>query len=501
MRRRASVAALVGAMLLVPSVTHAWTCAEFNCPTWSGEIPVGIGPLCPDLEAIAPGTTLDEIERAMTDWALLECSEISFGAPSPTAAPLGTADGVSTLGFVESDWPHDDAAIGITTIEVVACSGVCIVEADTSFNAQGFEWVTVRGALPEVNARSIVLHELGHYLGLGHSNAAGAAMGLGYSRGYLELSADDEAGACHLYPREGSAPDCALVGCPTGRECVDGECVPAPPESCVTAMDCARDERCIEATGLCVRQTEQVPGLGDACDVDADCESQECEDLPGGRACTLTCDGLDPRSCPTGFHCDPSLTAMCGSGLCVAGGGGTGAFGSDCEQSTDCASLFCNGSVCTVPCDASATNNCPSARSCHPDFETGCGSCLSPLAIGEPCTIDSQCTSGLCFAESTEAIGWCTATCVDASDCPASFRCGPAGDESLCFPPEATGCGCAVAGAADAGATPPLGAGGTLLFLLAALCRRARRGAPRSAPEDTHRAKLANAGIRPKHAR
>ncbi len=473
MRRAAAIAA--AAVLLWPSPSRAWTCVELLCPAWQGEIPVGVGPLSADLEAIAPGTTLAELDRAVSDWTLLPCADVPFGVPASTAAPLGALDGVSTVGFIDTGWPYDAAAIGITTIQTVAgCGGACIVEADTSFNAESFEWVTVRGSLPQVNAYSIALHELGHYIGLGHSNVDGAAMNLGYSRGYLTLSSDDEAGACELYPRAGTAPDCAVVGCPFGRECVNGLCVAAAAESCVTAMDCAYDERCIELTGLCVRQNVAVPGLGDPCSTNSDCESKECADLPEGRRCTLTCDGLDPRSCPNGFYCDPKLTNACGTGLCVAGEGGSGAFGSACTASTDCASLFCDRGVCSVPCDASATNNCPTGRTCHPDAETGCGACLPPLPTGEPCLVDAQCESSLCFAESADAVGWCTIPCADAADCPTGFTCDPAGAESLCFPPPpapSDGCGCSAAGASRR--TGPLGV--LLLAIGIAAHARSRR--------------------------
>ncbi|MBC7173343.1 MAG: hypothetical protein H5U40_12970, partial [Polyangiaceae bacterium] len=164
------------AVLVFPASSNAWQCLEFGCPRWQGTIPVGLGPLSADLEAIAPGTTVLELDRAITDWALLSCAAVPFGEPSPTQATLGDLDGISAVGFIEADWPHDASAIGITSVNTTACNrvGGCIVEADAVFNAVNFDWVTVRGALPEVNAYSIILHELGHYIGLGHSTSSDA---------------------------------------------------------------------------------------------------------------------------------------------------------------------------------------------------------------------------------------------------------------------------------------------------------------------------------------
>ncbi len=504
MSGRTVAVAACAALLSLPSTARAGTCLELGGPSWNGAAPIALGTTCDDLEAIAVGTTAEQVGWAMDDWSRLACAEIAFEPLVATATPLGVVDGTSTIGCVEEDWPYDDAAIGITLVEVGSCGlSSCIVESDTSLNAESFDWVTTRGALPEVNAYSIALHELGHALGLGHSNANGAAMGIGYARGYLVLGEDDQEGACELYPREGEPQDCADVGCPFGSECADGACVPSALESCVTAMDCARDERCIEATGLCVRQNVVVPGLGEPCETPADCESQECEDLDGEKRCTLTCDGLDPRSCPTGFFCDPARTAACGTGLCVAGDGGSGAFGTACEHATDCASLFCDRGACSLPCDPNETANCPAGRSCHPDAETGCGACHSPLALGEPCLVDTQCASSMCFAESAEEVGFCTTTCADPAECPAGFRCASAGDAMLCFPPEdAGGCGCAAAGAGPSpGRAAPAALGIALAGLLSARSRR-RRNAPRDAldPGSGRASALANARIRPTHA-
>jgi MYXO-CTERM domain-containing protein len=468
--------ALTLAAMTWPASASAWTCVKTGCPSWEGPVPVGLGPLSADLEAIAPGTTQAEVERALGDWTLAQCADVPLAPLTMTTAPLDVADGESTVGFIDADWPHDISAIGLTTVQVQPCAdfGGCIVEADVVFNGEAYDWVQERGSLPAVNAYSIALHELGHYLGLGHSADAEAAMNASYSRGYLLMNEDDETGICALYPREGEPVDCALEGCPLGQDCVLGVCEPAPLESCVTAMDCASDERCIEGTGLCVRRSVTVPGLGTTCESDMDCDSKECADLPGGRKCTLTCDGLDPRSCPSGFYCDPGLTDACGTGLCVAGKGGSGGFGTACEASTDCASLFCDRGVCTIPCDASVAENCPLSYVCHPDVDTGCGACLPPLPVGDPCLTNIQCESELCFSDDPARAGVCTVMCTSEADCPAGLACDVDGGTSLCLPrPSAGGCGCSAPGTSPPAGNPlTLGAFGLIFLLL----RRALRG-------------------------
>jgi hypothetical protein len=241
-------------------------------------------------------------------------------------------------------------------------------------------------------------------------------------------------------------------------------------------MDCASDEVCIKGSGLCVRRSLSVPGLGDECETDADCASQECADLPDGRRCTLTCDGLDPRSCPPDFYCDPGLADVCGAGLCVAGEAGSGTFGSPCEASTECASLFCDRGACTIPCDAAIADNCPASYVCHPDAMTGCGACLPPLPLGAPCLTNVQCESELCYSDDPMGEGLCSTACAADEDCPADLRCTPAGDSSLCLRPPSSGCGCDAPGRRAPDASP-LGLG--LLAALFAL-RIRRWGRPGS---------------------
>ncbi len=78
---------------------------------------------------------------------------------------------------------------------------------------------------PTADLPSIVTHELGHVLGLAHTEAHGAAtmvatyLGDGHQR---ELSAVDKLGACHLYPTE--ADECSTdADCPPGAACISGE--------------------------------------------------------------------------------------------------------------------------------------------------------------------------------------------------------------------------------------------------------------------------------------
>ena len=115
----------VVALVSMPESARAYSCFALGCPEWCSPPEYVIGALSSDLEAIASGASEREITRAMNDWTLLSCTSLtsSYGGRSSTLPVTG--DGVSTIGFYESGWPHDVNAIGMTTFERI---GGCIVE-------------------------------------------------------------------------------------------------------------------------------------------------------------------------------------------------------------------------------------------------------------------------------------------------------------------------------------------------------------------------------------
>src|SRR6185436_21095371 len=132
--------------------------------------------------------------------------------------PTG-GDGRSVVGWVESGWRYDSSAIGVTQPAWTTRSGGArIVEADMELNGVDYTWITGSGRGSSVNAYSIVLHESGHYYGLGHSNSSSATMFYAYSGGIASLTSDDETGICTLCPGSGT-PDCRTMGCPAGQMC------------------------------------------------------------------------------------------------------------------------------------------------------------------------------------------------------------------------------------------------------------------------------------------
>lgn len=106
------------------------------------------------------------VARAAATWQAVPDTTLRFADQGLTAAAPVGLDGRNTLGFL--DRPDLDRVLGATSLLLDSTSGA-LVEADIFFNTQ-FAWsVAPEGEPGRVDVESVVLHELGHFVGLGHS--------------------------------------------------------------------------------------------------------------------------------------------------------------------------------------------------------------------------------------------------------------------------------------------------------------------------------------------
>jgi hypothetical protein len=117
-----------------------------------------------------PGVSAAEFRaaaaRAAATWQAVPGTTLSFEFQGATAASPGALDGRNTLGFL--DRPDLDRVLGATSLLLDAATGE-LVEADIFFNTS-FPWsASAGGEAGRVDLESVVLHEMGHFIGLGHS--------------------------------------------------------------------------------------------------------------------------------------------------------------------------------------------------------------------------------------------------------------------------------------------------------------------------------------------
>jgi hypothetical protein len=168
------------------------------------------------------------VERAAATWSRVESANVRFTFQGMTSAAAEGFDGQTTLGFI--DRPDLDRVLGATSFLIDTTSGA-IAEADIFFNSRFAFSVAANGQPDRVDLESVVLHELGHLLGLGHSaigeterNATGSRRVIGsgavmfpiaHSSGATAdrvLQADDIAGISDLYPGRAPLDTGGIVG-------------------------------------------------------------------------------------------------------------------------------------------------------------------------------------------------------------------------------------------------------------------------------------------------
>lgn len=406
-----------------------------------------------------------ETRASFDNWQNVTCAYITFAFQGRTAVRAESSRGSNVISWTESGWRDDAYALAVTrnwygrgTIE----------ESDINCNGTTQTWNTT--GVGGIDLQSVLTHEIGHFLGLGHSSNRGATMYASYSggTGSRVLDADDIAGVCFLYPDESAG--CTVDGdCPSGYHCEGGSCVRNPAGTGDMCAPCSSHDEC--NAGYCL--TGFADGgsyCGVGCRSNADCPSgARCWLVTGGSSqCAPSdgdCAGFSPRcsadrDCPSGYHCEapscvpdatvPECTTdadcmggyICDAEHCVPPNPMLRAFGEPCGAGTACQSGRCLDGYCTRSCPpGNPLGSCPGGYYCD-DLSCGEGVCRrgGPGAglEGEPCSSDGECASGYC--ETARGLNVCLAPCDPRqviTTCPAGMACQPGAS---------AGCGVCVCG-------------------------------------------------------
>lgn len=247
---------VIGALVAVCAPSHAYAyCRTTTQPQpagylaqvrgcWSDGAPLYWSNACVSYNVQQAASKYASLEKAQQiaqlafgKWTNIDCP--GGGKSSIQATDLGpVACGVvqynqrvpnqHVIVFRDNNWPHGQDTqntLGLTTLTFEPNTGE-IYDADMEINSQD-QALSASDAVPTdgYDIQSIITHEAGHFFGLAHSDQRQATMFPSYETGSArmrDLSTDDIAGICAIYPNGGKR----IIA---GGKTVDAEkCDPTP---------------------------------------------------------------------------------------------------------------------------------------------------------------------------------------------------------------------------------------------------------------------------------
>ncbi|MEM1008108.1 MAG: matrixin family metalloprotease, partial [Myxococcota bacterium] len=353
------------------------------------------------------------LKTAAAVWATPKCTSFAQSYGGKTDKEFNDRDRVNVLYFPT---PQYWAQIGLGSSVLAFATptptggGGVLEDADIVFNPN-IRWGAVNVRPNEYDIVAIAAHELGHAVGIGHSE--------------FGPSGNGDPGALMFYTAGGVGPQWATAF--RGQLPKDDEtaiCTIYPSVTCKVDADCSRCFRC-GANNVCVlRALTPTPSLCKPCTKPTDCGGQNdiCIRTETGNRCAQAC--LNDACCPKGFRC-----ASLGGGQrqCIPAAGTCPDV--PCNNPTDCGpGETCSNNTCrpqTVNKTPSSCKPCQTNNTCS--GQDVCSSVLGDALCFQPCAAELFCPTGyLCRSTAQGRLciperGFCA--CNNNQDCPDNQEC------------------------------------------------------------------------------
>ncbi len=187
----------------------------------------------------APNVDFENLSQAIRlsfdAWEDADCSYFYFeeteNASCTDIAFQEYAGNNNLIVFIDSEWEiegnsnYSTGAIALTTISWDDLSGR-ILDANIEFNAEYFTFSTDNSFM-NTDIQNTATHEIGHMLGIEHSDVIGATMTPTANYGEIEkrtLEQDDIDAVCELYPIEDNPGICRDPYCGLDLSCSSTNC-------------------------------------------------------------------------------------------------------------------------------------------------------------------------------------------------------------------------------------------------------------------------------------
>ena len=153
--------------------------------SWKGDVPIVFS-----FDVSFPKEFIVAVRSAMDTWNKAAGFELFRAEPNPREDSVPANDGRNTFYFISSGTRgeslykdiaplfHEDGGLAVT---VVSGQANKIVDADIIFDGIANTFSTLRSPVGSFDVESVALHELGHSLGLGHSDNPSSIMYYGES--------------------------------------------------------------------------------------------------------------------------------------------------------------------------------------------------------------------------------------------------------------------------------------------------------------------------------
>lgn len=496
---RTAIVMTLAAPIVWLQTAEAWAPIDPSQPVWTGAIHYELNQA--GSSDLGLSTSESEVRNGMEDWMRVACTSLRVTYDGTTSRTPRNGDGFSTIAWAESGWRYDSNAIGVTIPMFSRAIFEADMELNGVNYAWTTDpgRRTVVNAYSIVLHEAGHFYGLDHSsfsMATMYASYSGGVLSLHSDdqNGICSLYPGAEETDCTTtgcpVGQECVAAECVTPRgdglvcspCSSSTDCASGVCLRYPEgprcgQNCTSSSQCGPDEECVSiegAGGQCVRFAGDTPTCEPeetGCRSDSECAAnercntltRECELRPtvGGELgaectssvecrsglcfaglCTQSCNWLDTRSCPGGWYCSGEATGRCttNAGVCVMGNAGSGALGASCARATDCASLYCVGGVCAMPCIPGGPSACGAGLTCHEGTAVGCGFCAAASEVmrgervlGEECNTSDECRTNLC-AMFEGGTSFCSEYCDDDGVCPGGFQCVPAGSTRVCVP-------------------------------------------------------------------
>lgn len=187
-------------------------------------------------DSIGVGSPMGGAIRAAFDtWNAPACSSLTLRYEGTTDQNVvgydcrdGGARNANSVMLVD-DWRRGSQIVALTSVTYQVSTGK-ILDADIEMNNRDFEWGIVTSPLTQMNTMDVenaMAHEVGHFLGLDHSEAESYTGNNHYEDATMyrltfrsetkrrQLDSDDIAGLCAIYPTTGKPPKSCEPRVPT----------------------------------------------------------------------------------------------------------------------------------------------------------------------------------------------------------------------------------------------------------------------------------------------